>query len=274
MAMDWANEEYVRLYTRETADDLELSWEALAVWRAILEKFDRAGLIPVRNGWSSVALLIRMPVDVVVRVGPELVVDGRVRFVEGAIYAPNFTEAQTASKSDKARQRESRDRRRDSASSQPLESTQACHDVSQPVTPSHTPSRNVTLPLLCSALPPVTLPPVAEATRALAEPKTRARRKPSVQLPEIPLPADWQPTGEHHELARTRGLDIVHQAQTFRSHADTYDRRAVRWNGAFTTWLLKGRVEPRSASGLTPLEQQFERVRMLEAQDAEQKALP
>src|SRR5689334_17594929 len=110
--MDWPNEEYVRLYTRETADDLDLSWEALALWRAMLTKFDRAGVIIARSGWVSISRLVRMPTEVVERAGPELVRDGRVKQVEGGVFAPNFVEAQTASKSDRARQRESRDRRR------------------------------------------------------------------------------------------------------------------------------------------------------------------
>lgn len=150
--MDWSNEEYVRLYTRETADDLELSWEALALWRAMLTKFDRAGVLSVRNGWPSVARLVRMPIDVVEKVGPELIADGRVRVTERGFVAPNYVEAQTASKSDRIRQKESRDRRRADAMSQPRENSSTLsqnvtpgHEVSQAVTPSHTPSRNVTL---------------------------------------------------------------------------------------------------------------------------------
>jgi hypothetical protein len=142
--VDWANEEYVRLYTRETADDLELSWEALALWRALLIRFDRAGIIPIKNGWISIARLVRMPLEVVQQTGPELVRDGRLRMVDGAALAPNFTEAQTTSKSDKSRQRESRDRRRLTTSQRP-ESIDTGHTLSQDVTPSHTASQNVTL---------------------------------------------------------------------------------------------------------------------------------
>jgi hypothetical protein len=161
--VDWSNEEYVRLYTRETADDLELSWEAVALWRAMLTKFDRAGVLSVRNGWPSVARLVRMPVEVVERVGPELVTDGRVRVTERGFVAPNYVEAQTASKSDRIRQKESRDRRRADAMTQPREipstpsqNVTPSHETSQAVAPSHTPSQNVTLtsadPLLCEAL--------------------------------------------------------------------------------------------------------------------------
>jgi hypothetical protein len=170
--MDWANEEYVRLYTRETADDLELSWEAIALWRAMLTKFDRAGVLSVRNGWPSVARLVRMPIDVVERAGAELVADGRVRVTERGFVAPNYVEAQTASKSDRIRQKESRDRRRADAMSQHRETSSTLsqnvtpgHELSRDVTTSHAPSQNVTLtsadPLLCDA--PL---PGADVTRA------------------------------------------------------------------------------------------------------------
>ena len=67
--MDWSNEPYVKVYTRETDDDLLLSWEALALWRSLLIRFDRAGIIPIKNGWNSVARLVRMPVEVVAQCG-------------------------------------------------------------------------------------------------------------------------------------------------------------------------------------------------------------
>lgn len=170
--MDWSNEEYVRLYTRETADDLELSWEALALWRAMLCKFDRSGVIPVRNGWPSIARMVRMPVDVVERAGPELVTDGRVRVTKHGLVAPNFTEAQTASKSDKLRQRESRDRRRDVALGKPGETTRVSHERSRTVTKRDTKSRDVTLPLPPDTTAPVALPPVIPPPQAV----TAARR--------------------------------------------------------------------------------------------------
>jgi uncharacterized phage protein (TIGR02220 family) len=165
--MDWSNEEYVRVYTRETPDDIDLSWEALAMWGRLLTKFDRSGRLPVRNGWASVARLIRWPADVVERVGPELVRDGRVRMIEAGLFAPNFVDAQTASKSDKHRQRESRDRRRAEAES--MKDVDNQQSGQGPVTDSHGQSRDVTTPsrevTLCSAL---LCDPTAEAKRGEA----------------------------------------------------------------------------------------------------------
>ncbi len=265
--MDWSNEDYVRLYTRETADDLELSWEALALWRALLIRFDRAGLIPVRNGWDSVAKLVRMPRETVQQTGPELVRDGRVRLIDGAVYSPNFTEAQTTSKSDKSRQKESRERRRTSAGAAPqvVDTTLPGHDTSRVVTPSHAASQNVTLPLLCSA--PVA--PVAEASVAPRDRSPAAPRRHSI-------PADWSPHEREKAQALELGLNVEREAAEFKSYWLGDGRPKKDWDQTFRNRLEQCSQRPanRRTNGLTPLEQQLERVRMLEAQEAEQKALP
>lgn len=187
--MDWSNEEYVRMYTRETADDLELSWEALALWRAMLCKFDRSGVIPVRNGWPSVARMVRMPEDVVMRAGPELVTDGRVRVTKQGFVAPNFTEAQTTSKSDKLRQQESRDRRRSVAMFKVPEIINAGHSESRAVTERDQESRDVTLPLLpllTTASPPTASPPSSSPPAGVTGKGEGASRAPRVRPPMPP----------------------------------------------------------------------------------------
>lgn len=72
---------------------------------------------------------------------------------------------------------------------------------------------------------------------------------------ETRLPKDWAPAASHLDLARERGVDVVAEAEAFRLHAETHDRRAARWNAAFTTWLKKstprtGARTPRQ--GITP----------------------
>lgn len=70
--------------------------------------------------------------------------------------------------------------------------------------------------------------------REKASPSLRARRKGNATS----IPSDWTPTPEHAALAVKRGVDLSLQADRFRAHADANDRRAVRWNAAFTQWLL------------------------------------
>lgn len=110
--MDWANERYVRVYTRDTDDWLVLSWDAKAVWLAMMRKFDRAGVLETKRGARGVAALIGAPIDVVERGLPELLHDGCV-VEHGLGYAArNFIEAQETPQSDKQRAKNSRERRR------------------------------------------------------------------------------------------------------------------------------------------------------------------
>lgn len=59
------------------------------------------------------------------------------------------------------------------------------------------------------------------------------------RAPELPLPVTWKPSALHEEKAREKYLDVNLQAETFRNHAETNDRRARNWNAAFNNWLIK-----------------------------------
>lgn len=58
---------------------------------------------------------------------------------------------------------------------------------------------------------------------------------------ETRLPQDWTPTKAHYDLAKSLNVDIAREAEMFRLHAETHDRRATVWNAAFTTWLKKSK---------------------------------
>jgi hypothetical protein len=252
--MDWSNEDYVRVYTRETPDDIDLSWEALALWRALLTKFDRSGLLPVRNGWASVAKLVRWPVDVVERAGPELVRDGRVRSVDAGLFAPNFMAAQTASKSDRARQKELRDRRREEAAAmQDVDITTSGHAASRGVTHE---SRGVTQShsLLCSADPllrsaeAMLIPPIQSADEKPAPAEKRGKNK-------TRLPADWSPTRSSANLkaegiAQARGVDLSVELEKLRDWASGGAHKRDDWDSVWRNWTRNaraatgGRVQP------------------------------
>jgi len=115
--MDWCNELYVRLYKRETTDDMLLSWEARALWHEMLKKFDRSGIIRSRRGAPGLAALVKIPLEVVERALTDLLEDGRVAVTEGepGWIAPNFMAAQEAIKAGALRQKEYRDRHRKQA---------------------------------------------------------------------------------------------------------------------------------------------------------------
>lgn len=197
--MDWSNEPYVRVYTRETDDDLALSWEATALWNQLMKKFDRSGFIETKRGPRGLAAITRIPLPVVERSLPELLEDGRLVAVEGGFVAPNYIAAQEASKSDRQRQKDSRDRRR----AQALDVTNRDGAVSNrdedvtkrdaSVTPGHETSQPVTL---CSADLPVADPsPVSSPARAIPPSTDYARLTwQTISAARVQIAAEFQLT--------------------------------------------------------------------------------
>lgn len=75
-----------------------------------------------------------------------------------------------------------------------------------------------------SALPDPTRP----------DPKDKAGRK---RRPARPLPDDWKPNENHAYFARENNLDLAHEADQFRAHAEANERRQANWDAAFRQWL-------------------------------------
>jgi hypothetical protein len=63
-------------------------------------------------------------------------------------------------------------------------------------------------------------------------PDSPSRRKPKRKLPD-----EWAPNPSHREYALANGINLDHEADQFRGHADANDRRQVDWDAAFRTWL-------------------------------------
>jgi hypothetical protein len=178
--VDWSNERYVRLYTRDTETVLLQSWQARAVFREMLRKCDRAGVIECRTGERGLAVILNMPVDVVRENLPTLIEDGSVAEHEHGYYLPNFIEAQEAPASDKQRAKESRHTRRDrakhgvtkpDANAAPRDSSATERDES--VTRGHGASHRVTPAVLAVPAKPSQAEP-AEGRNAQANAAHRA----------------------------------------------------------------------------------------------------
>lgn len=157
--MDWANERYVRIYTRDTADLLAIGWEGRAVLWEVLRKCDRAGVLD--GDPDTLPDMLRMPREITEAGLPRLLKRGVVE--EGEIdgspcfVVVNFLDAQEAKQSDCQRKRESRARRRERARL-PENVTARDSKVTerdQNVTGSHTPSQSVTP---CLAVPSRAVP--------------------------------------------------------------------------------------------------------------------
>lgn len=116
--MNWADERYVRLYTRDTPDWLCLSFPAQGLFCLLLRKVDRAGVLPLGKagrkgvfiaiGHVHQAAMLESALD-------ELLADGCVELNSDQLVIPNFLVAQEAEASDKARARKHREKVRDLA---------------------------------------------------------------------------------------------------------------------------------------------------------------
>jgi len=219
--MDWSNEAYVRVYTRDTADYQVLSWQARGLWLELLRKADRSGVIQTAHGTRGIAALLRWPVDVIEPALGELLKDGCVLASESpsGLVIPNFIDAQEAKKSDRLRQELSRKNRnvtsRDSSVTKRDSDVTKRDQTSQPVTGGHAVSQDVTL---CCALPSVALQGIA----VLKKKRSASPAPPGAQLGidsfhsyfvrthggEKP---SWDPRNlkRMHDLVRVRGVETV-----------------------------------------------------------------
>jgi hypothetical protein len=112
--VDWANERWVKLYTRDTLTWLTLSWEARSVFCALLRKVDLAGVVdfPGFGASDAVAAIVNCPIEVATIALPQLVARKMVRIGNDSLVILNFIEAQEAKTGDAQRQRNLRERRR------------------------------------------------------------------------------------------------------------------------------------------------------------------
>jgi hypothetical protein len=189
--VNFEDEPYVRVYTRDTVTWKKLGWEGQTVLlHMVRDKFDRAGVLDLdgHDPSQAVTAITGLPIKVTTA-GVARLLDSKTWVLnQGKIIWPNFVEAQTCRRSDRLRQQESREGRRQKALKTEV--------VSPAVTTCHQPSQTVTL----SSSSPLAAPSSAAAEisdarqrpmRNLAEAlkldvRTRAKR-----LSENPTDADW-----------------------------------------------------------------------------------
>lgn len=190
--IDWSNERYVRVYTRDTAEWLSLSFEAQSLFLLVLRKVDRSGVLPLgKLGRRAVAVAVGHGARWSDLDGPlaELETDGCVVITGDNLTVPNYLEAQESRMSDAQRKRESRARRRETAlgvTIRPADVTPCPANVTR----GHTESHAVT--------PSLAVPSRAEPSRAQSEIDTREGGDSTSALgARPPLPPshgipDWQ----------------------------------------------------------------------------------
>jgi hypothetical protein len=157
--MRWADETYVKIYVRDTAEWLALGWEAQSLLLAILRKADRAGIVSLgRTGLRGIAGLTGFPGEVVSRALPVLLDDGCLEQTPDALVVRNFLAAQETPASDRARKQAQRERDRDVAR-QPKSAT-----VDLPPAPAPPREELPTAEPVKAAPAPAAPPPSAESS--------------------------------------------------------------------------------------------------------------
>lgn len=124
--MDFHNESYVRVYTRNTSTWLRLGYDAQCLMLQLLRVVDMAGVLDLEDMTPVEASVLHTgaPPETAAKALKTLVQHKVVEIRGAALWFPRFKEAQEANKSDKQRQRESRDKRRADVAAQPLSLSQ------------------------------------------------------------------------------------------------------------------------------------------------------
>lgn len=204
--MNFSDERYVRVYTKDTPTWRLLPWEGRALLPLLLRAVDRAGVIDLGDEVNEgLAAAVGLPVEVVAVGLPALVKRGTVVLhADGMLALPKFIEAQEAKQSDKQRQKESRLRRAEIGAitnrDEPSQNVTDCHETIQNVTTGHTASQPVTSghSVLSRAVPNCAVPsksnydvPLAADTLGTAPEVVRPLVLPAVEA--TPPPAGPNP---------------------------------------------------------------------------------
>lgn len=221
--MNFSRERYVRVYTRDTADFLELSFNAKALWVLLLRKADRDGSIALgRRGLPSVARVIGHP-EMWPELEPalqELLDDGCLKLGDdgASLVIPNFTEAQEATASAALRTEKWRERKRGGAAS--------ARDVSSPAvtrTTKAVTSRDVSSQKVTSG---------DEVRRGVTSGDPVPNRTVPYQHPPAPVEGVSGSTGTAEQAERERSADVEAVAARGRLIDPSLEHDAPRPNAA------------------------------------------
>jgi len=114
--LDFSDERYVRVYTRDTATWECLEWDGQCVFVLLMRKVDRAGVLDFGDGNTveeAVKAVTRLPLHVVETGLPKLLKHKVLAIIDQQLVIIKFIEAQEAVHSEKFRSREYRAKRRD-----------------------------------------------------------------------------------------------------------------------------------------------------------------
>ena len=188
--MNWSDERYVRLFTRDTVTWLKWSFETRSVFMLLLRKVDRSGVLETGrdNPAEALAVIITAPIDACRRALAELTACGTVAVGENSLVIPRFVEAQECRMSDKARQKESREKR---AAAKLQNHEDVCHTPSHDVTAGHTVSHAVTPAVPYRAVPYRAVPSHAVPVEEALPPPPVVEKAPAFFVEPTTPPDTW-----------------------------------------------------------------------------------
>ena len=113
--MNWCDEHYAKLYTRDTLTWLSWPWQARCLAPLLLRKVDGAGIIETGGlePAAAIAMQLMIPIEVVEPGLVAMLSDGTLETVSGGILWPAYVEAQEARKSEAQKKRDQRSKARD-----------------------------------------------------------------------------------------------------------------------------------------------------------------
>lgn len=132
--MNFEDEHYVRVYTKDTKTWLRWGWEGQTVFMHLMRRLDKAGVLDdIEDPVPDVALLTGLPEEIVAHGLPRLLSSGTLQHVNGLLVCPRYIDGQTSKRSDAVRAKESRERRRQTAMLSQIVTPR--HEQEPPVTP-------------------------------------------------------------------------------------------------------------------------------------------
>ena len=249
--MDYGNERWIRVYTRDTTTWKLIDWRARTVLLHLLRKVDRAGVLDVgEDGIDGLAAVLELPIGEVVEPGlHQLVTRGTVVATGAAYVIPNFITAQEAPSSDRQRQKDARERRRATALSRD-DSSQNVTPESRNVTERHAESQGVT-PRHAVSLQTRQEVTRGDETRGICEPVAprpangntglfgMEPEKPAKQRrgQRVPMPADFRPDASVVSEARTGGVDLDREIAKLRDWSTSKGEYRVDWQATARNWI-------------------------------------
>lgn len=236
--MNYDDENWIKVYTRDTAGWLAASWQSRGLALEIGRKLPKGSgeLSLGRRGLEALASLLRAPWSEIEPFIRELIADGRLEYDEDAqvIRDPQHVERQNAVTSSAERKRRERER-------------QASRDV----TPSHTPSRAVTRRH-------------AESRKEREEEKEKKEEKEDhstttpVAVPASKrgtrLPTDWTPAEETQAWARSQGVSdpcgkLLEEFRDFWVGVPGARGTKLDWDATYRNRVRQVTGSPRSSRG-------------------------